>query len=158
MMATVKIKYRGDLRVECEHVQSGTKLYTDAPTDNQGKGESFSPTDLCVTSLAACMMTAMGLLAKTIGEDISGTEIEVVKKMEADPLRRIGAIDLVFLMPDREYSDKHKIAMERAARACAVHRSLSEKVIQHVEFIWKNKTSVAFSYLKLRNYFWEKSF
>lgn len=67
MMATVKIKYRGDLRVECEHVQSGTKLYTDAPTDNQGKGESFSPTDLCVTSLAACMMTAMGLLAKTIG-------------------------------------------------------------------------------------------
>lgn len=137
MMATVKIKYRGDLRVECEHVQSGTKLYTDAPTDNQGKGESFSPTDLCVTSLAACMMTAMGLLAKNIGEDISGTEIEVVKKMEADPLRRIGAIDLVFLMPDREYSDKHKIAMERAARACAVHRSLSEKVIQHVEFIWK---------------------
>ncbi len=137
-METVKIKYLGDLRVECEHVQSGMKLITDAPTDNRGKGESFSPTDLCVTSLAACMMTAMGLFAEAIGVDVSGTEVSVVKKMEADPLRRIGVVDLVFFMPEREYSDKHKIAMERAARACAVHRSLSENVIQHVRFNWKS--------------------
>lgn len=136
-MSTLKVNYRGNLRVECEHLQSGTKIITDAPVDNHGKGESFSPTDLCVTSLAACMMTAMGLFAESIGVDVTGTEIEVVKKMTTDPLRRIGEIDLVFSMPGREYSEKHKIALERAARACAVHRSLSENVIQNVKFIWK---------------------
>lgn len=136
-MSTLKVNYRGNLQVECEHLQSGTKILTDAPVDNHGKGESFSPTDLCVTSLAACMMTAMGLFAEAIGVDVTGTEIEVVKKMTTDPLRRIGEIDLVFSMPGREYSEKHKIALERAARACAVHRSLSENVIQNVKFIWK---------------------
>ena len=87
-MTTVKAKYLGNLRVECEHLQSGTKMITDAPIDNHGKGESFSPTDLCASSLAACMMTIMGLYAQNAGIDVTGTEIEITKVMAADPAYR----------------------------------------------------------------------
>lgn len=110
-MTTVRAKYLGGLRVECEHLQSGAKIVTDAPVDNHGKGEAFSPTDLCATSLAACMMTTMGIYAETIGIDLTGTEIEITKKMALEPHRRIGEVEIVFHMPDREYSDKHKIAL-----------------------------------------------
>ena len=136
-MTTVRAKYLGGLRVECEHLQSGAKIVTDAPVDNHGKGEAFSPTDLCATSLAACMMTTMGIYAETIGIDLTGTEIERTKKMALEPHRRIGEVEIVFHMPDREYSDKHKIALERTKNACAVHFSLNENLIQNVKFIWK---------------------
>lgn len=106
-MTTVKAKYLGNLRVECEHLQSGTKMITDAPTDNHGKGESFSPTDLCASSLAACMMTIMGLYAQNAGIDVTGTEIEITKVMAADP-RRIGEVIVIFRMPARAYTEKRQ--------------------------------------------------
>ena len=106
-MTTVKAKYLGDLRLECTHLQSGTTIITDAPTDNNGKGEAFSPTDLCATSLAACAMTIMGIYAKNNGLDLSGAEIEITKKMAAEP-RRIAEIDVIFHMPARAFSGKDK--------------------------------------------------
>ena len=135
-MTTVKSKYLGGLRVESIHLQSGTKIVTDAPTDNHGKGESFSPTDLCATALAGCMMTIMGLYAQNAGIDVVGAEIEITKKMTAEP-RRIGEIEVIFNMPDKDYSDKDKKALERAAHTCPVHYSLSENLIQTVIFNWK---------------------
>ena len=83
-MATVTAKYLGDLRVECTHVASGTKLVSDAPVDNNGKGEAFSPTDLCVTALASCAMTIIGIYGKMHNVDVVGTEIEVAKTMSAN--------------------------------------------------------------------------
>ena len=97
-MATVTAKYLGDLRVECTHVASGTKLVSDAPVDNNGKGEAFSPTDLCVTALASCAMTIIGIYGKMHNVDVVGTEIEVAKTMSANP-RRIGKIEVTFIMP-----------------------------------------------------------
>lgn len=135
-MTTVKAKYLGNLRVECEHLQSGTKIITDAPIDNHGKGEAFSPTDLCATSLAACMMTIMGLYAQTAGIDVEGTEIEISKTMAAEP-RRIGRIDVIFNMPDREYSYKDKKSLERAAHTCPVHFTLGDNVVKNIVFNWK---------------------
>lgn len=134
-MATVKAKYLGGLRVECEHVQSGTKIITDAPVDNHGRGEAFSPTDLCCTSLAACMMTIMGIYAQGAGLDIDGTEIEITKKMIPDP-RRIGEIEVVFNMPAKNYTDKDKKVLERAAHTCPVHFSLSEQMVKNIVFNW----------------------
>ena len=135
-MTTVKATYLGNLRTECEHLQSGTRIITDAPVDNHGKGESFSPTDLCATSLATCMMTIMGLYAQNTGLDLTGTEIEITKVMAADP-RRIGEIGLVFRMPPAEFSDKHRKALERAAQTCPVHYTLSEEVRVLTEFVWQ---------------------
>ena len=90
-MATVSAKYLGDLRVESVHNQSGTKIITDAPSDNQGLGEAFSPTDLCATALGACAMTIIGICAKTHGVDVTGTKMEINKTMSADP-RRISKV------------------------------------------------------------------
>ena len=134
-MTTVKAKYLGNLRVECEHLQSGTKMITDAPTDNHGKGESFSPTDLCASSLAACMMTIMGLYAQNASIDVTGTEIEITKVMAADP-RRIGEVIVIFRMPARAYTEKDKKSLERAAHTCPVHYSLGENVKQTIIFEW----------------------
>lgn len=131
----IKAKYLGDLRLECVHVQSGTKIITDAPTDNRGKGEAFSPTDLCATSLAACVMTIMGIYARDHDIDLTGTEIEVTKRMAAEP-RRIGEINVTFHMPDREFSDKQKTILERMAHTCPVHLTLAEGVQQNFTFLW----------------------
>lgn len=135
-MTTAKITYLGGLRTECTHLQSGTKIITDAPTDNHGKGEAFSPTDLCASSLAACMMTIMGLYAQNAGIDVVGTEIEITKKMGTEP-RRIIEIEVIFNMPDKGYTDKDKKSLERAAHTCPVHFSLSENMIQNITFNWK---------------------
>lgn len=134
-MATVTAKYLGDLRTECVHVASGTKLVTDAPVDNQGKGEAFSPTDLCATALAACAMTIIGIYGKSHDVDVTGTTIEVTKTMNANP-RRIGKLEVVFTMPDREYTDKQKLLIERAAHTCPVHLSLHPDVEQVFTFKW----------------------
>lgn len=136
-MTTAKATYLGDLRIECEHLQSGVKIVTDAPMDNRGRGEAFSPTDLCATSLAACMMTIMGIYAGERGIDIKGAEIEITKKMETAP-RRIAGVDIIFNMPARKYSDKDKKAMEAAARTCPVYYSLNESVVKNVKFIWRD--------------------
>ncbi len=134
-MATVTAKYLGDLRVECVHERSGTRLVTDAPVDNNGKGEAFSPTDLCVTALASCAMTIIGISARAHGFDVTGTEIEINKTMSANP-RRIGKIEVTFKMPARGYSDKDKLMIERAANTCPVHLSLHPDVEQVFTFIW----------------------
>ncbi len=136
-MATIIETYSGGLRVECEHTQSGTKIITDAPTDNNGKGEAFSPTDLCCAALGACAMTIIGIWAEKRDVDVRGTRVEVNKTMAADP-RRIGKIEGVFKMPARNYSDKEKIMMEKAARSCPVHLSLGADVEQVFTFIWQD--------------------
>ena len=135
-MANMKAVYLGDLRVECTHVASGTTLVTDAPVDNNGKGEAFSPTDLCANALAACCMTIIGIYGRTHDVDVTGTSIDIVKTMSADP-RRIGKIEIIFDMPDREYSPRQKAAIERCAHTCPVHLSLHPDVEQVFTFNWK---------------------
>ncbi|MDE5831649.1 MAG: OsmC family protein [Desulfovibrio sp.] len=135
-MATITEIYKGDLRVECVHEASGTKIITDAPVDNNGKGEAFSPTDLCAAALGACAMTIIGIYAKQNNVDVVGTRLEVNKIMAADP-RRIGKIEVIFHMPDREYSAKEKAMIERAANTCPVHYSLGADVVQEFIFNWQ---------------------
>lgn len=135
-MSHINCKYLGDLKVECIHNASGVKLLTDAPLDNHGQGSSFSPTDLCVTSLAACAMTIIGITANTHGFDVTGTEIEVLKIMTSKPPRKIGRIEMIFHMPPREYSTKEKQMIERAARTCPVHLSLDPGIEQLFIFEW----------------------
>ena len=135
-MATISARYLGDLRVECTHTQSGTKIITDAPVDNHGKGQAFSPTDLCATAVGACAMTIIGLYARNHGVDVTGAEMESTRSMSADP-RRIGKVEVVFTMPDRPYSEKEKKVMERAAHTCPVHLSLHPDVEQVFTFKWR---------------------
>ena len=135
-MATATGAYLGDLRVELRHEQSGATIMTDAPVDNHGKGEAFSPTDLCATSVAACAMTIMGIYAQEHGIDLVGTEIEITKAMSANP-RRIASIDVIFHMPARPFSAKEKAVLERAAHTCPVHMSLHPEVKQNFVFDWK---------------------
>jgi uncharacterized OsmC-like protein len=132
---TSTVTYLGDLRTEAVHLLSGNTIITDAPPDNQGRGEAFSPTDLCATSLASCMITIMGISAKNHHLDITGTKAEVTKVMAADP-RRIARIEIRFLMPDHNYTDTQKKLLEAAARSCPVHFSLSEGLEEVIEFVW----------------------
>lgn len=134
-MTIMTAKYLGDLRVECTHEQSGNVLITDAPLDNNGKGQAFSPTDLVATALAACATTLMGIYGQNHDCDITGTTVRVEKHMAKEP-RRIGRIDVVFTMPDKEYSDKQKQGLERAARTCPVHKSLHPDMEQNFTFNW----------------------
>ena len=134
-MATISEKYLGDLRVECVHNASGTVIITDAPVDNQGKGEAFSPTDLCATALASCATTIMGIYARSHDIDITGMTVAVVKTMSASP-RRIGKLEVTFNMPEREYSDREKKALINAAHTCPVHLSLHPDIEQIFTFNW----------------------
>lgn len=135
-MPTIRSEYLGDLRVASVHVASGTKLVTDAPVDNNGKGESFSPTDLCATALASCAMTIIGLYGRMHDVDVTGTTMEITKTMSANP-RRIGKLEVIFNMPDREYTEKQKTMIERATRTCPVHLSLHPDIEQVFTFNWK---------------------
>ena len=135
MATTASAKYLGDLRVECIHLQSGTVIVTDAPTDNQGKGQAFSPTDLCATALAACAMTIIGAYGKNHDVNVDGMEAAVTKVMAANP-RRIQRIEVIITMPDREYSEKEKVSIERAANSCPVHASLHPDTEQVIVFKW----------------------
>jgi uncharacterized OsmC-like protein len=133
---TAKVLYTGNLRTECTHTRSGSIIETDAPVDNRGKGERFSPTDLLATSLATCIVTTMGIAGDTHGINIDGTECEVEKIMVADP-RRVGEVKVKILMPSgRLFSDKDKTIMERAAHTCPVAKSLHPDLIQTIEFVW----------------------
>lgn len=134
-MATINEKYLGDLRVECIHNQSGTKIITDAPVDNNGKGESFSPTDLCATALGACAMTIMGIYGKNHDVDLKGTELEITKIMNQDP-RKIGKIEIIFHMPNKDFSEQEKKDLEKAARTCPVALTLGAGVEQEFIFKW----------------------
>lgn len=133
---TSKIIYLGDLRTECTHLLSGNKILTDAPPDNQGKGEAFSPTDLAATALGACIVTTMAISARNHGIEMTGAEAEVTKIMATDPHRRIARIDVRLTMPDRPYSEREIRLLEAAARHCPVARSLSDSLEEVVEIIW----------------------
>lgn len=132
---TSTVTYLGDLRTESTHQLSGALIVTDAPPDNQGKGEAFSPTDLCATSLANCMMTIMGISARNRKLDISGMKAEVTKIMASDP-RRIARIEIKLHMPPGEFSDVEKKVLETAGRTCPVALSLHPDIVQDIEFIW----------------------
>ena len=135
IMATIETTYLGDLRTEATHLQSGTKIITDAPIDNQGKGEAFSPTDLLAASLGSCMLTIMGIKARASNIDIDGTTISITKIMAADP-RRVGEIVINFKFP-KEYTEKEQLLLERAALTCPVYYSLHEDLKKTVDFGWK---------------------
>ncbi len=132
---TSTVTYLGELRTEATHLFSGTKIITDAPLDNQGKAEAFSPTDLCATSLASCAMTIMGISARNHGLDMTGAQAEVTKIMAADP-RRIARVIIKFVMPQNGYTDMQKQILEKAARTCPVSFSLAEGIEQVMEFEW----------------------
>ena len=135
---TSEVIYQGTLRTHCTHQQSGTVIETDAPTDNQGLGERFSPTDLVATALASCMLTIMGIAARTHGISIEGTRTEVEKIMVADPMRRIGEIRIeLFFPPEILYEAKEKQILEKAALTCPVYLSLHPNVKKEIHFHWK---------------------
>lgn len=132
---TSTVTYLGELRTEATHLYSGTKILTDAPLDNQGKAEAFSPTDLCATSLASCAMTLMGISARNHELDITGAQAEVTKVMAADP-RRISRVLIRFLMPQNGFTEIQKQILEKAALTCPVSFSLAEGIEQVMEFEW----------------------
>lgn len=136
-MNTSEVIYQGDLRTKALHINSSSTLITDAPLDNQGKGEAFSPTDLVATSLATCAITVMGIAAKNHNIDIKGTRATVLKHMESNP-RRISQIDLVITMPQNKYSDKEKSMLEHTAFTCPVAKSLSADLVQNITFVWND--------------------
>lgn len=134
-MKTASIKYLGKLRTESTHLRSGSKIITDAPVDNHGRGEAFSPTDLASTSLAACMITIMGIAAQTHDINMEGTHAEIQKIMADNP-RRIGAIEIDIFMPKNNYTDKEKKILENAAKTCPVGRSLHPECKEILRFHW----------------------
>ena len=132
---TVKTTYLGDLRTENIHVQSGSKIITDAPVDNRGKGEAFSPTDLLATALGNCIMTIMGIKAIDNGIDIVGTEIEITKIMDNDP-RRVSEVVMEFKFPKKGYSDTQKRLIESVAGTSPVPLSVNSGLKQTIRFNW----------------------
>src|SRR5882757_2546480 len=133
---TSTVIYVGELRTVATHLQSGTTIETDAPVDNQGKGERFSPTDLVAASLAACMATTMGIKTKDMPLNLEGMKISVQKIMKAEP-RRIGGIDVTFEWPPSFQADeKHRLILERIAHTCPVMESIHPDIEVKVEFNW----------------------
>jgi|SRR5439155_21136857 len=134
---TSEIIYKGTLRTEAKHLQSNTIIETDAPTDNQGKGERFSPTDLMATSLGSCMLTIMGIKARDMNISLDGTTVKIHKKMKAEP-RRVGGIDVEFNFPAHlGLDEKEKTILERAALTCPVAKSIHPEIEVNVDFGWK---------------------
>ena len=134
-MSTSNIIYLGELRTEAEHIRSGNKIITDAPVDNQGKGEFFSPTDLLATSLGCCMITIMGIAARTHGFNIDGTKIDVTKVMGTNP-RRVVEIVINLHLPHSNYTDKERKIIELSAKECPVAQSLHPDLKQTINFIF----------------------
>jgi uncharacterized OsmC-like protein len=126
---TSTVLYEGDLRTVCTHLLSNSAIETDAPVDNNGKGERFSPTDLIATSLATCMITVMALKANTMDIDLKGIKTEVEKNMKQDP-RRIGGINITFSIPDSlsELDEKSKSILKHTAVTCPVQHSLHPEI------------------------------
>ena len=134
---TSSVKYLGKLRTESIHLKSGEQLISDAPTDNRGRGEAFSPTDLCATSLASCMITIMGIKANDMGFDLPEINAEVTKVMASDP-RRIHRIEIIMNIPAHPSIDgPTKSLLEKAGRNCPVAVSLHPDIEQAVQFNWE---------------------
>ena len=134
---TIDVAYVGDLHCEAAHGPSGARLVTDAPVDNGGRGDAFSPTDLTATGLGTCLMTIMGLVANRHGWDLTGTRVRVVKEMTAVPIRRIGALTATVSVPaGRITSAADRQLLERAADTCPVRQSLHPDVKVTMAFEW----------------------
>ena len=136
-MVKVSVNYEGGLRCAATHGPSGKTVVTDAPVDNHGKGESFSPTDLMATALGSCMATIMGIVAERHGIDLTGMKIEVTKDMSTDAPRRIARLATVIDVPlPANHPDRE--VLERAALTCPVHQSLHPEIEKPLEFRWKH--------------------
>ncbi len=135
-METAKTKYLGELRTEMIHVRSGNAVITDAPVDNKGRGEFFSPTDLVASALGSCIFTIMGIAAREHGFSIDGSSCSITKIM-ADKPRKIGEIRIEFDMTANSYTDKQKTILEHCVKTCPVALSLHESVIQNVTLSFK---------------------
>lgn len=133
-MATVETTYVGGFRTENIHLQSGTQIITDAPTDNQGKGEAFSPTDLLAASLGTCMLTTMAIRTAKNDIDMDGAKCSITKIMAANP-RRVSEIVVKFTFP-KAYTDEQKRLLEDAALTCPVYYSLHPDLVKTVDFGW----------------------
>lgn len=134
-METTATKYIGDLRTEMTHIRSGSVITTDAPVDNKGKGEYFSPTDLVASALGSCILTIMGIAAREHGFSIDGSSCRITKIMTEKP-RKIGEIKIDFDFTGNEYTDKQKKILEYCVKSCPVALSLNESVFQNVTLIF----------------------
>ncbi len=134
-MVKITATYEGDLRCRATHGPSGNSLHTDAPVDNEGKGESFSPTDLLATALTTCIMTICGIMGRRHGLDLSGMRAEVEKGMVADPLRRVGSLPVTVTIPGQLSADDRE-RLERAAHTCPVHRSIHPDIDAPIHFVY----------------------
>ena len=134
-MIEIQIAYEGNLRCSAKHLDSGAALLTDAPKDNMGKGESFSPTDLVAAALGTCMLTIMGIAAQRMNIDLTGTRVVVVKEMVAAPMRRIGRLAVTITVP-LPLSAEQRQKLQNAAMTCPVHKSLHPDVKTPITFNW----------------------
>jgi len=132
---TAEILYSGALHTTATHLKSGNVIATDAPVDNKGKGEAFSPTDLVATALGSCILTIMGIAANTHQIDMEGATCQITKIMASNP-RRIARIELEIQMPNKNYSDKEKKILEKAAHHCPVSKSLHPDLEEDIKFLW----------------------
>jgi putative redox protein len=133
---TATVIYKGDLRCECTHLQSGTIIETDAPTDNRGKGQRFSPTDSLCVALATCIVTTMALKATDMDINLAGTAIDVTKHMLSDP-RRIGKVDIIIKFPTTlKLDEKDKTILKRVSDNCPVAKSLHPDLAVNIEYHW----------------------
>ena len=134
-MVEVQIAYKGDLHCRAKHGPSGAEIETDAPVDNMGKGEAFSPTDLVGTAMGTCMLTIMGIVAQRHNIDLSGATCTVRKEMVTQPLRRIGKLTVIFNVPAK-LSEEDRKRLENAAYTCPVHKSMHPDVEIPIVFNW----------------------
>ncbi len=132
---TAEIIYNGQLRTSATHLRSGNTIINDAPVDNHGKGEAFSPTDMIATALGTCILTIMGISAQKNKIDMQGAKAEVTKVMASDP-RRIARIEVIIKMPQNNYSDHDKQILKQALNNCPVCRSLHPDLNQDIKIIW----------------------
>ncbi len=135
-MVRIDVLYEGELHTQCQHEPSGALLATDAPVDNQGRGESFSPTDLAATALASCMLTVMGIVAKQRGWRLDGSRAQVEKTMVAKPVRRIGRIGIRLTMAPGVPVEARPL-LERTAHTCPVMQSIHPDIEVELEFDWQ---------------------
>ena len=134
-MKSLQVIYSGNLRTSAEHLETGSIINTDAPKDNQGLGEAFSPTDLLCTSLISCILTIMAISVKKHDTDIKGTKASIQKVMRSQP-RMISHINATIIFP-KNYSDKIKRILEKSIHNCPVHRSLSNEIIKDIKLVYK---------------------
>ena len=138
---TSTVIYEGELRTVARHLASGSRIETDAPVDNQGKGEKFSPSDLVATALGSCMLTIMGMKARDLAIDLKDTRIEIQKLMKSDP-RRIGGIHLTFHFPDSlQLTEKQRLILERAGNTCPVRYSIHPDIEVLIGYNWPSVTA-----------------